>query len=83
MRALALLLLPLALPAAADEPPPALIEATEAALALCREQGGTPEILPDYQLVRDLNGDSTRFGKNFRQEDARLSGAPRAPARHR
>jgi hypothetical protein len=57
MRALRLLLLPLALPAAAEEPPPALIEATEAALALCREQGGTPEILPDYQLVRDLNGD--------------------------
>jgi hypothetical protein len=57
MRALRLACLVLALPAAAEEPPPALIEATEAAFARCRELGGMPEILPDYQRARDLNGD--------------------------
>ena len=46
-----------ALPAAADEPPPALIEATEAASALCRTAGGVPEILAGYDTVIDLNGD--------------------------
>jgi hypothetical protein len=55
--ALAVLLL-LAHPAAADEePPPALVEATEKAAALCQAAGGTPRILPDYEVTRDLNGD--------------------------
>jgi hypothetical protein len=56
-RLLLLAALVLAVPAAAAEPPPALVEATEEASALCRDLGGTPEILPDYELVRDLNGD--------------------------
>jgi hypothetical protein len=49
----------LLLPAAvwAQEPPPALVEATEEATALCRDLGGTPTILEDYATVRDLNGD--------------------------
>jgi hypothetical protein len=54
---LAALALLAALPGAAAEPPPALIEATEEASAVCRELGGTPGILPGYQTVRDLNGD--------------------------
>jgi hypothetical protein len=54
---LAALAVLVALPAAADEPPPALIEATEEAFAQCRELGGVPAILSDYQTVRDLNGD--------------------------
>ena len=44
--ALALLAGLAALPAAADEPPPALIEATEAASALCRAAGGVPRSSP-------------------------------------
>jgi hypothetical protein len=55
-----LLLAALLLPAAAragEEPPPALIEATEAATALCRNLGGNPVILDSYSTVRDLNGD--------------------------
>jgi hypothetical protein len=42
---------------AAAEPPPALIEATEKASALCVAGGGTPEILPGYDTAADLNGD--------------------------
>lgn len=45
------------LPAAAQEPPPALIEATEEATAVCTGLGGTPRILDDYETIRDLNGD--------------------------
>jgi hypothetical protein len=57
--ALALVAALAAQPAAASgpEPPPALIEATEAASAQCRELGGTPAILASYQTVADLNGD--------------------------
>lgn len=47
----------LALPAAADEPPPVLVEATETAAALCQAAGGTPRILPGYDAAHDLNGD--------------------------
>jgi hypothetical protein len=39
------------------EPPPAHIEAAEAATALCRQLGGDPEILDGYRTVKDLNGD--------------------------
>lgn len=39
------------------EPPPALIEATEAASAQCRAAGGRPEILAGFETVLDLNGD--------------------------
>jgi hypothetical protein len=53
--AFAALLLPAA--AGAQEPPPALVEATEEASALCRDLGGTPAILEDYATARDLNGD--------------------------
>jgi hypothetical protein len=53
--AFAALLLPAA--AGAQEPPPALVEATEEASALCRDLGGTPTILEDYATARDLNGD--------------------------
>ncbi|MFO1141329.1 MAG: hypothetical protein U1E59_02890 [Amaricoccus sp.] len=42
---------------AGAEPPPALIEATEVATALCRNLGGTPVILDGYRTVKDLNGD--------------------------
>jgi hypothetical protein len=52
-----LLLLAAAAPAAGAEPPPALIEATEAASAACQAAGGTPRILPGYEVARDLNGD--------------------------
>ena len=44
-------------PAAAAEPPAALVEATEQASGLCRAVGGTPAILDGYRIVRDLNGD--------------------------
>jgi hypothetical protein len=50
-------LLLIAHPATAEEPPPALIEATEAASAACQAAGGTPRILPGYETSRDLNGD--------------------------
>ena len=43
--------------AAAAEPPPALIEATEAASAVCIALEGTPRILEGYEQARDLNGD--------------------------
>jgi hypothetical protein len=46
-----------ALPAGAVEPPPALIEATEAAAAVCRAAGGEPTILPGYEASLDLNAD--------------------------
>lgn len=39
------------------EPPPALIEATEAASAQCQAAGGRPEILDRFETVLDLNGD--------------------------
>lgn len=39
------------------EPPPELIEATEAASAHCRDAGGVPEILEHFETVLDLNGD--------------------------
>ncbi|MFO1207982.1 MAG: hypothetical protein U1E40_02025 [Amaricoccus sp.] len=42
---------------AGAEPPPALIEATEVATALCRNLGGNPVILDGYRTVKDLNGD--------------------------
>ena len=42
---------------AADEPPPALVEATEQASGVCRDLGGTPRILDSYETIRDLNGD--------------------------
>jgi hypothetical protein len=45
------------LPAVAQEPPPALVETTEAAAAICHDLGGTPEIVDGYETVRDLNGD--------------------------
>jgi hypothetical protein len=54
------LLLAALLPAVAragEEPPPALIEAAEAATALCRHLGGNPVILDGYRTTRDLNGD--------------------------
>ena len=44
-------------PAAAQEPPPALIEALEEASALCQAQGGAPTILDAYKTEVDLNGD--------------------------
>jgi hypothetical protein len=44
-------------PAFAQEPPPALIEATEEASALCATLGGTPSILDGYMRSLDLNGD--------------------------
>jgi hypothetical protein len=46
----------LASPAAA-EPPPILIEATEAATAVCTALGGKPRLLEGYETSRDLNGD--------------------------
>jgi hypothetical protein len=48
-----------ALPAgpAAAEPPPALIEGTETAAAVCTALGGTPRIVDGYETTRDLNGD--------------------------
>ncbi len=53
----ALVLLALAaLPARAELPPEALA-ATEEATALCREAGGNPTVLPEYETVIDLNGD--------------------------
>jgi hypothetical protein len=56
MRRLAALLL--VLPAGAGaEPPPALVEATESAAALCAGLGGVPRILDGYEHVLDLNGD--------------------------
>ncbi len=45
------------LPAFAEEPPAALIEATEEASALCTALGGTPGILDGYMRSLDLNGD--------------------------
>ncbi len=42
---------------AGQEPPPALIEATEEATALCRNLGGNPVILDSYRTVVELNGD--------------------------
>jgi hypothetical protein len=45
------------LPAFAEEPPAALIEATEEASALCTALGGTPGILDGYMQTLDLNGD--------------------------
>ncbi len=60
MRALSLAVL-LALAAltspAKAEPPPALIEATEAASAVCSALKGEPRILDGYEVIRDLNGD--------------------------
>ena len=50
-------LLALSLPAVAEEPPAALIEATEQASALCTALGGTPGILDGYMRTLDLNGD--------------------------
>ena len=44
---------------AAAEPPPALIEATETASAVCTALGGTPRIVAGYETSRDLNGDGT------------------------
>lgn len=44
-------------PAIAQEPPPALIEATEEASALCTALGGNPDILDGYMRTLDLNGD--------------------------
>ena len=55
-RVLAAAVLLLALPAA-SEPPAALVEATEEAVALCVQLGGTPVILDGYRTTRDLNGD--------------------------
>lgn len=43
--------------AAAAEPPPALIEATETASAVCIALNGTPRILAGYERSLDLNGD--------------------------
>jgi hypothetical protein len=42
---------------AVAEPPPALIEATETAVAACTALGGTPKIVAGYEQSRDLNGD--------------------------
>jgi hypothetical protein len=56
-------------PALAQEPPPALIEATEEASALCTALGGTPGILDDYMTRRDLNGDGA---EDFLTDLARL-----------
>lgn len=53
------LLLALAAGRAAAEPPPALIEATETASAVCAALGGTPHIVDGYETSRDLNGDGT------------------------
>ena len=53
------LLLALAAGSASAEPPPALIEATETALAVCAALGGTPKIVAGYETSRDLNGDGT------------------------
>lgn len=53
---LALLLVLLPLPAAA-EPPAALVEATEEAMSFCTSVGGAPAILDGYRTEADLNGD--------------------------
>ena len=44
-------------PVSAQEPPPALVEATEEASALCTALGGAPDILDGYMQTLDLNGD--------------------------
>jgi hypothetical protein len=43
-------------PAGAD-PPPGLFEATETALASCKQSGGPGQILDGYETNADLNGD--------------------------
>lgn len=55
-RLLAALALTLAAPAGA-EPPPAMVEATEAATGICVTFGGAATILDGYQRTLDLNGD--------------------------
>ena len=45
--------------AAAEGPPPEIVEATELSMVLCQDLGGLPRLEESFQSTLDLNGDGT------------------------